>query len=421
MKSEPPQALSPYRVLDLTHMIGWTCGKLLADLGADVIKIEPPGGDPGRRIGPFYHNEPHPEQSLGWFYGNTNKRAITLNWDASDGQALLRALVREADFLIESCPPGFLHARGIGFGQLSSLNPRLIWIAITPFGQSGPYRDYRASDLVGMAMSGLMYVCGDADRPPVRMRAPQAYVHAGLQAAVAALLAQHDRAHSGEGQFVDVSMQEALTWTIIPTRQYWDLHRLITERAGPARLFGDQLRRIIFPCQDGHIALMGVLNAREWGRVVEWLASEGMAEDLTDDSWRILVEHAGPTLLTQAAVTDEELAHVDAVLTRFFLKHAKEELSTEAQRRGVILFPVHTPRDLLQHPQLRARGFFVPLEHPELGETLLYPGAPYRLSETPWQLRRRAPRIGEHNGEIYCGELGMSQAELAVYMAAGAI
>jgi crotonobetainyl-CoA:carnitine CoA-transferase CaiB-like acyl-CoA transferase len=196
---------------------------------------------------------------------------------------------------------------------------------------------------------------------------------------------------------------------------------VLIERAGPSRAFGDQLRRIIFPCRDGYMAVMGVLNAREWGPMLEWLGGEGMAEDLTHESWRILVEYAGPTPFTQAAVTDAELEHVNAVLTRFFLKHTRAELSAEAHRRRVILFPVATPRDLLDHPQLRARGFFVPLEHPELHDTLLYPGAPYRLSETPWQLRRRAPLIGEHNGEIYGGELGVSRAELAVYLAAGVI
>jgi len=166
---------------------------------------------------------------------------------------------------------------------------------------------------------------------------------------------------------------------------------------------------------------MGVMNAREWGPMVEWLCSEEMAEDLTDASWAILVEHAGLDPLTQAAVTNEELAHVYGVLGRFFLKHTKAELAEEAQRRGIILFPVHTVRDLLEHPQLLARSFFQLMEHPELDETLCYPGAPYQLSETPWQLRRRAPLIGEHNAAIYSGELGLSRAELAVLLAAGAI
>jgi benzylsuccinate CoA-transferase BbsE subunit len=421
MKSLSSQALEPYRVLDLTHAIGWTCGKLLADLGADVLKIEPPAGDLERRIGPFYGDVPHPERSLTWFAAHTNKRGITLNLDTADGQALWLELARQADFVVESFPPGFMDQHDIGFRQVSALNPQLIWTSISPFGQSGPYADYRASDLVGMAMGGLMYLCGAADRPPVRMRPAQAYLQAGLQAAVATLLAHHYRVRSGAGQFIDVSMQHAVAWTIIPTRQYWDLNRVMTERGGTSRAFGDQLRRVIFPCQDGHVAVMGVMNRREWGPLVEWLASEGMAEDLIDPSWAILVEHAGPGPLTQAAVTDEELTHVYAVLGRFFRQHTKAELSEAAQRRRIILFPVHTARDLLEHPQLTAREFFRTLDHPELGETLCYPGAPYRLSATPWDLRRRAPLIGEHNEVIYGGELGLSRAELAVLMAAGAI
>ena len=421
MEQQRPQALKPYRVVDFTRAIGWTCGKLLADLGADVIKVEPPGGDPDRRVGPFHRDDPHPERSLAWFAANTNKRGITLAVETSDGQALVRALTRTADILLESFPPGYMERHGVGFPQLSEVNPRLVWTAITPFGQRGPYAHYRASDLVGMAMGGLMSLCGEPDRPPVRMRPAQAYVQAGLQAAVGTLLAHHDRVRSGEGQFVDVSMQHALSWTVIPARQYWELNRLITERGGASRAFGDQVRRIIFPCADGHVALMGVMNAREWGPLVEWLAGEGLADDLGDATWRILVENAGPGTLTQAAVTDEELAHVYDVLGRFFLKHGKAELAAEARRRGIMLSPVHTPRDLLEHPQLIARDFYRPLEHPELGQTLCYPGPPYRLSETPWRLRRRAPLIGEHNEAIYGGELGLSRAELAVLMAAGAI
>jgi crotonobetainyl-CoA:carnitine CoA-transferase CaiB-like acyl-CoA transferase len=421
MKSPPCQALEPYRVLDLTHAIGWSCGKLLADLGADVIKIEPPGGDVDRRIGPFYRDVPHPERSLAWFGAHTNQRGLTLNLDTADGQALWLALARSADFVLESLPPGVMEQRGIGFRRVSELNPRLIWTSISPFGQSGPYAQYRASEVVGMAMGGLMYVCGDGDRPPVRMRPAQAYLQAGLQAAVASLLAHHYRVRSGVGQFVDVSMQHAVSCTIIPTRQYWHLDHLITERGGTWRAFGGQRRRIIFPCQDGHVALMGVMNSREWGPMLEWLAGEGMAEDLSDASWAILVQHAGPGPLTQAAVTDEELAHVYEVLSRFFLKHPKAELGDEAQRRGIILFPVLTARDLLAHPQLIARDFFQPLEHTELGETLCYTGPPYRLSATPWRLRRRAPLIGEHNEAIYGGELGLSRADLAVLTAAGAI
>jgi benzylsuccinate CoA-transferase BbsE subunit len=421
MEQQRPQALKPYRVLDFTQAIGGTCGKLFADLGADVIKIEPPGGDPGRRIGPFYGDVPHPERGLAWFAANTNKRGITLAVETTDGQALLRALTRAADIVLESFPPGYMEQHNVGFPQLSELNPQLIWTAITPFGQHGPYAHYHASDLVGIAMGGLMSLCGEADRPPVRLRPAQAYVQSGLQAAVGTLLAHHYRVRTGEGQFVDVSMQHAMSWTIIPARQYWELNHLITERGGPSRAFGDQVRRVIFPCRDGHVALMGVMNVREWGPLVGWLAGEGLAEDLTDASWQILVENAGPGALTQAAVTDEELAHVNDILGRLFLKHTKAELAAEAQRRQIMLFPVHTPRDLLEHPQLIARDFFRPLEHPELEQTLCYPGAPYRLSETPWHLQHRAPLIGEHNDTIYGGELGLSRAELAVLMAAGAI
>ena len=219
--------LAAYRVLDLTDEKGVLCTKLMADFGADVIKIEPPGGDPMRRIGPFYHDEPDPEKSLFWFTFNTSKRSITLDITRREGQEILRQLATTADFVVECFAPGYLDSLGLGYSALSEVNPRLIMTSITPFGQTGPYRDYKASDIVGLAMGGLLYLNGEPGRPPVRVRASQAYAQASVQAAGGTMVAHYYREISGEGQHVDVSMQEAVSNTLDTAQQAWDLQRTV--------------------------------------------------------------------------------------------------------------------------------------------------------------------------------------------------
>ena len=202
--------LSPYRVLDLTDARGLLCGKILADLGADVIQVEPPGGNSARGIGPFYHDEVHPERSLFWWAYTENKRSITLNLTSRDGQALLKRLVKTADFVVESGAPGELAAAGLGYDTLAALNPALIMVSITAFGQDGPYAHYKAPDLVGMGLAGFMYVTGDPDRPPVRVGFPHFYLHGAAAGATGAMLAHAQRTLTGQGQHVDVSCQEAV-------------------------------------------------------------------------------------------------------------------------------------------------------------------------------------------------------------------
>jgi crotonobetainyl-CoA:carnitine CoA-transferase CaiB-like acyl-CoA transferase len=201
--------LEPYRVLDLTDAKGLLCGKILADLGADVIKIERPGGDPARNIGPFYHGIPHPEKSLFWFAYNANKKSITLNIESTDGQELLKKLVAKTNIVLESFTPGYMESLGLSYEKLTSVNRQLIMVSISAFGQTGPYKDYKASDIVLVAMGGSMYLYGDSDRPPVRISFPQAYLHASADAAVASVIALYYQQVIGEGQHVDVSAQES--------------------------------------------------------------------------------------------------------------------------------------------------------------------------------------------------------------------
>ncbi len=199
--------LSPYRVLDLTDEKGLFCGKMLGDLGADVIKVEKPGGDSARKIGPFYQDDPNPEKSLFWFAFNTSKRGITLDIEKPEGQEIFRKLIESTDVVVESFPPGYMDKLGFGYSELGKINPGLVMVSITPFGQTGPYRDYRTSDIVAWALGGYLYDFGDDDRPPIRIsHHSHAYLHAASEAATGAVMALYYREITGEGQHVDVSI-----------------------------------------------------------------------------------------------------------------------------------------------------------------------------------------------------------------------
>lgn len=411
--------LGPYRALDLTDAKGLLCGKILGDLGADVIKIERPGGDPARNIGPFYHDIPDPEKSLFWFAHNTSKRGITLNIETPDGQEILKSLAKTADFVIESFHPGYMGKLGIGYPVLSATNPRVIMISITPFGQEGPRRDWKASDLIAMAAGGQMYTTGEIDRPPLRFTIEQSYPQAGAQAAMAAMIAHHYRELTGEGQHIDVSLQECVTATTWFTQHLWHLNSAIHMRAGSYVSRGAGAvkvkRRIIFPCKDGFVTWQVVPGpfGRRTRYMIEWMDSEGMA---TEDLKRVNWEEIGLDDLDQVQVDVWE-----KTCEKFFLTHTKSELLEGAVERGIMLLPVSTCEDIVECEQLKARKFWVEVNHDELGTTLEYPGAPFQTNEASCRISRRAPCVGEHNEEIYMGELGFGKQELAIFKQANII
>jgi crotonobetainyl-CoA:carnitine CoA-transferase CaiB-like acyl-CoA transferase len=404
-----------YRVLDMTDEKGWMCGKILSELGADVVKVERPGGDPARNIGPFYHDIPDPEKSLYWFAYNTNKRGITLNIQTSRGQEIFKQLVTGADFVIESFPPGYLSDLGLGYSQLSEINPKIIMTSITPFGQTGPYKDYKGCDLVAMAMGGFMYVCGDADRPPVRISVEQAYPIAGAEAAAGSLIANHCQILTGEGQWVDVSIQECVVRWMFMELCFWDALREVPVRLGPFRRRMATYQRDIWPCKDGHLGfriLGGRLGAETLQALADWMDTENMAGGLKEMDFESL---------DMSKVTPAESDEWENTLCRFFLKHTKEEIYKKAVEKNMLLCPGYTTKDLVEYEQLRERNFWVDLQYPELGTTIKQPEGFLRASEAKCQIRRRAPLIGEHNEEIYGQELGISEQELALLKEAGVI
>ena len=398
MRDEDKSALGPYRVLDLTNDKGLLAGKIFADLGADVIKVEPPGGDPSRRIGPFAGNCDDPEKSLFWTAYNTGKRSITLDITNPEGRRQLKRLVEDADFLIESFTPGYLKRLGLDYSVLNALNSALIMASITPFGQTGPRAHWKGPDLIPWAMGGYMWMTGEQERAPLRIsHPPQAYHHAGAMAVVGCLMALHYRVRTGRGQHVDVSAQQCPSWMLTNCYAFWDLKKMILKRGGVYRQFGDSRIKTVWRVLDGHVTFMysgGAIGAKGQKRVVELMEKDGMGEDwLRDIKWEELGAFSQPG-------NEGLLDRVTEAFGRFFRTKRKEELLDEAIKGGIMLAPVNTVADLFTDPQLKARDFWVDVPHPEWDTPVMFPGSPVKMTETPWRIKGRSPQIGEHNEEV---------------------
>lgn len=399
--------LKGYRILDLTDEKGSECGKILGDLGADVIKVEKPGGDRARRIGPFFHGSENPEESLHWWAYNSSKRGITLDIEAAEGQELFCRLCDTAHVIIESFPPGHMEKLGIGYQDLSALRPGLIMTSITPFGQTGPFRDRKASDIAILAMSGLMSITGYSDRAPIRMCLDQTYLLGSVHAVVGTLIALRHLRASGQGQQVDVSLYEATVrgnyWE--PAR--WEFLHEIVKRAGNrfprAAAKGSQLWR----CKDGYITWLltgGVTGAKQMNALVNWMSELSQAGVLKSVNWNSL--HL-------STVSQEELDIWERVIEEFFMNFTLDELEREAIARGIPMARLNRIDHVANDEQLTAREFWKELPVADGRETVNYPGFPYMTDRNNVHVRTRAPLIGEHNDEIYVKELGVSAKKMA--------
>ena len=394
-------ALDGLRVLDLSGALGNYCGKLFADMGADVILVEPPSGTPLRFEPPYIANTPGVERSLTYAYHNTSKRGITLDLDTHRGQTLLRKLAQRADLVIETETPGVMQRRGLDFETLSALRPQLVVTSITPFGQSGPYAQYDAQDLIALALGGMLYLGGYPDAPPTRAYGNQSYMCASLYGAVSAMIAVLEAEVSGRGQHVDVSMQECVVLGQENAVQFYDLEGAIRKRAGGDGRFAGYG---MFECQDGHIYMLagGLGENRFWPRTVEWLMQENVAgaETLRGEEW----------LKPEYLRTDDAKRIFKEIFVPWAKTRTKAWLFHEGQRRHIPIAPVNSPADVLQSRQLKHRGYFVELMHHLSDEPMIAPGAPYKLSETPWRIQRSAPRLGEHNAEVFA-EIGVDEEQ----------
>ncbi|MFC1928596.1 CaiB/BaiF CoA transferase family protein [Chloroflexota bacterium] len=381
-------ALSGYRILDLTDEKGMLCSRLLADMGAEVVRIEKSGRElPGS---PFFEAN------------NLGKRSVTLSLEAKSGRELFKRLAKTADVVVESYRPGYLEALTLGYSELSEINPRLIMASITNFGQNGPYRDYKSDDIVASALGGQMHVCGEPQLPPLKPFGHQAYYSACLFTANGILLALWNRHTSGRGQHIDISVHECVAATLDHVLVRYFCEGAVAKRQGG--LYWNNAFRI-FPCRDGYILLS---LFQQWETLVEWLDDEGMAEDLTDERWLDREKRL------------EQLDHIIEVLERWTKSHTVADLVEKGQLMHFPWAEVSSIPGLMDSPQLKERNFFVEVEHPESGKKYKFTGAPCKLSCSPWRVGTHVPAPGEHNMVVY-GELGLSKKDVEALVKEGVI
>jgi CoA:oxalate CoA-transferase len=388
------KALSGVKVLDLTHYIaGPYCTKLLADYGAEVIKVERPGiGDGIRRTGPFYGDDPHPEKSGFFLYLNTNKLGITLNLKTRTGVKIFKKLVADADILVENFSPGVMERLGLSYENLEKINPGLVMTSISNFGQSGPYRDFKSSELVADAMGGWMTVIGDPERDPLKPGGSQSQFVGGLFGAVGTMTTFFGREAIGAGQHVDISLMEAVLYIQMNITSTYSYHEHVTKRAGN---FVWPPPGSILPCRDGYIGVIAVTTS-QWESLCDWMERPDLKED--------------PNFLTTVDRT-ENYDLLVANLIPWLAERDAEELFREGQRRRIPFAIPASSEMLLASAHLKERGYFVEVDHPATGK-VFYPGAQVTMGDLPYELKP-APLLGAHNEEIYCGRLGYSKEDLA--------
>ncbi len=399
-ETAPP--LTGYRVLDLAGPLGFHCSKLLADMGADVIKIEPPGGDEARRVPPFKDDSPHPEKSLYFLHFNTNKRGITLDIEKPDGRAILLELARKADVLVESYRPAQRDELGLSYQELSAGNPGLVVASITPFGDVGPWRDYKANDIAGLALGNLLYLAGEPGEPPLQPPGEIAYGMASTYGAFGIAVALYHRLESARGQHIVVSMHECsghIAGYFIPNYGYTGAKPARASRKGEETDLYDP-----YPTKNGYARIF-IIPVEQWRRLVDWMGRPASI--------------SGPEF-EKMAYRRKHPDIVVAAITEFCRRYTKEELYEEGQKRRIAVTPINTVGEFMNSEQVKTREAFIDMEHPVIGKYAHFGPVP-RLSESPERVIRTSPLIGEHNKEIYGDELGMSNDDLIALRASGVI
>jgi crotonobetainyl-CoA:carnitine CoA-transferase CaiB-like acyl-CoA transferase len=391
--------LSPYRVIDTSDERGLACGCVLADLGADVIQVEPPQGSRARHVGPFLGDRDDPERSLVWLAYARNKRGLALDLDQPRDRETLLGLAERADFWIESDDPGAMAARGLGYPDLAARNPSLVYVSITPFGPDGPKAGWAATDLIVQAASGSMVLNGEPDRAPLRAGGVSAWTYAGVEAAGAALVAHFERVRSGRGQHVNVSALLATNLAAGFSLLAGQIGMNPSVRSGGGLSLGPIRAPFIWEAADGFVSLtlmFGGPGAPFFRRFIDWLGEEGA---LSPED----VERDWATTLMQVIGGQADRAPVDALfdaIGSFLRARRKRDLLQQALERSLLLVPVSTVEDVLQSEQLAARDYWREIDHEHLGVRARYPGPFVALSRTPIRYRRPAPRLGEHTHEI---------------------
>lgn len=359
-------------------------GRLLAEMGAQVVKVEPPGGAASRRVGPFEGGVEDPERSLHFCFYNADKRSVVADLCTADGRAALERLLADADVFICGLAPRELEALGLSLDALSARHPQLIVAAITPFGLTGPWKDYKSSDLVSLAAGGPLHMCGYDDHsiPPIRPGGNQGYHTGTAFAHIGILLALLDRLRTGQGQVVDLSNHDALAVTVELANPYWFYPRSLVLRQTCRHAQPVRTQPALFRCNDGHVYFALVTTEEKpWQILVDWLKSHGLESGLDD-----------PAFL-DAGYRQKNFGHIQQVVEVFFLVNSAAQMYREGQERGLPIGTLNAPEELFHDPHLRARDFFVPVDHD--GRSVEYPGAAYRFSAYAPVPPKRAPQLGE--------------------------
>jgi len=400
--ANPSGPLTGYRVLDLGGPLSLHCTKLLADMGADVIKIEPPGGDESRRVPPFKDDAPHSEKSLYFLHFNTNKRGITLDVEKPDGREILLELCKKADVLIETNRPSRAKELRLTYQDLSAVNPALIVASITPFGQSGPWKEYKANDMAGIGLGNLLYLAGEPGEPPLQPPGEIAYGMASTYGAFGIAVALYHRLESGKGQQIDVSMHECaghIAGYFIPTFGYTGEKPARASRKGEETDLYDP-----YQTKNGYARIF-IIPVEQWRRLVDWMGKPASI--------------SGPEF-EKMAYRRKHPEIVVGAIAEFCARHTKEELYEEGQKRRIAVTPINTAGEFIEMEQTKSRGLFVDMEHPVIGKYKQFGVVP-QLMETPGAIHRPAPLLGEHNQEVFIGDLGMTNDDLVALRAEGVI
>ena len=409
MTSDPaPGALSDLRVVELSSERGAFAGKLLGDMGAEVIVVEPPEGDPLRACGPFLDDEPGPERSLSWWHYNTSKLGVTLDLESETGRERFRRLVASADLLIECEPPGRMTELGLDYADLKKLRQDLIMVSITPFGRAGPRSQDHATDLTVLAGGGPVWSCGydDHSLPPVRGGGNQGYhtgCHFAVMSALVALLVRHE---TGVGQHIDVSMHAAANVTTEAASYDWLVAQSTVQRqtgrhAAPRMTQESQIR-----CADGRYVNTGVppRSPPEFGALYAWIEELGLLEEFPEAFLLKLGQERERIDLSRLG-EDEELRTIFGAGRegQNFIagKVSAYDFFVGSQERGLPVGIIYSPEEVMEDRHFVARGFRVEVEHDHLGRSFTYPGAPYVFHGSPWRIQRRAPLLGEHNEQVF--------------------
>ncbi len=412
--------LSPFRVVEISSERTSLCGQILADLGATVTTVEPASGSNARRIGPWFEGRAETESSLYWWAFNRKKRSVTLDLETADCAELLRHLCADADFLVEGTRPGWLAEHGLSYQELSKENPGLIVVSITPFGQTGHLAGAPGTDLSAVAASGALNAWGDADRAPVGMSIPQAFLHAGVEGALGALIALYERASSRRGQQVDASAQAAMTFVTQSQTLAGLWNDTGASRNGGGMKFGDLAVRFTYPCKDGFAALglfFGTAIGPASSRLMKVVWEEGFCDEvIRDKDWVGYM-----TLLASGEEPMSDFERAQDTVAAFTMAHTKAELYALAKEQDLLIAPVSTAADLRANGQLSARNYWHEIEHPELSQHFAYPGPFANFSKTPIEPGPAAPTLGRDNHLVYHQELGISEAELNSLKAARVI